>query len=118
MPKGRVETLTSDHGGEVISNDFQAWLRANGIFHITAPQKEMNYNAIIERSSAVIKSMGFAMLKHEGKPKSLWNVAFNYAPYVLDRCPRRCNPANTTSFEAFYKQKPDVSDLRIFGCVS
>ena len=62
--------------------------------------------------------MGFAILKHAGKPKSWWNVAFSYATYVLDRCPRRSNPENKTPFEAFYKQKPDLSELRVFGCIS
>ena len=28
------------------------------------------------------------------------------------------NPANKTPFEEFYRQKPDLSDLHIFGCVS
>ena len=112
VPKGLVETLTSDHGGEVISNDFQNWLRNNGIYHITAPRREPNYNSIIERSSAVVENMGFAMLKHAGRTKSWWNVAFDYAMYVLDRCPRRSKP-----FEEFYKQKPDLSNLRIFGCI-
>ena len=110
--------MTSDHGGEVLSNEFQTWLKRRGIYHITAPRRQPNYNSIIERSSAVVENMGFAMLKHAGKPKSWWNVAFDYATYVLDRCPRRSNPDNKTPFEAFHKQKPDLSDLRVFGCIS
>ena len=81
--------MISDHGGEVISNDFQSWLRNKGIDHITAPRREPNYNSIIKRSSAVVENMGFAMLKHAGRPKSWWNVAFDYATYVLERGPRR-----------------------------
>ena len=66
----------------------------------------------------MVENMGIAMLKHAGKPKSWWNVAFDYATYVLDRCPRRSNPENKTPFEECYKQKPDLSDLQVFGCVS
>ena len=69
LPAGRVETLTSDHGGEVLSNEFKTCLKRRGIYHITAPRRQPNYNLIIERSSAVVENMGFAMLKHAGKPK-------------------------------------------------
>ena len=47
-PPGKVGTLTSDHGGEVLSTAFRTWLRVTGIFHMTAAVKEPNYNAVIE----------------------------------------------------------------------
>ena len=118
IPAGRVETLTSDHGGEVTSNEFQRWLKDKGIFHLTAPRQEPNYNAVIERSSAVVETMGFAMLRHASKPRSWWNLAFDYATYILDRCPRRTNQHSITPFEAFFKEKPDLSEVKIFGCLS
>ena len=68
-PPDKVETLTSDHGGEVLSNAFRTWLRATGIFHMTAAAKEPNYNAVIERASAVLENMSFAMLHHARKQK-------------------------------------------------
>ena len=117
MPPGKVETLTTDHGGEVVSTHFQQWLKDQGVFHLTAPRGEPNYNAVIERSSAVVENMAFAMLKHASRPKSWWNMAFDYATHVLDRCPRRSNERSVTPFEAFFRQKPDVTDLRIFGCL-
>ena len=80
---GNVETLTSDHGGEVLSNDFRRWLKLHGVFHLTAPRCEPNYNAVIERSSAVMENMAFAMLHHASKPKSWWDYAFDWAVYVL-----------------------------------
>ena len=51
---------------------------------MTAPRREPNYNAIIERSSAVVENMVFAMLTHAKKPKSWWDNAFDWATYVLD----------------------------------
>ena len=61
--------------------------------------------------------MAFVMLKHASRPKSSWNMAFDYATHVWDRCPRRSNERSVTPFEAFFRQKPDVTDLRIFGCL-
>ena len=117
VPAGFVETLTSDHGGEVTSNEFQHWLRVQGIFHMTAPRREPNYNAVVERSSAVLETMAFAMLFHAKKPKSWWDYAFDWALYLLDRCPRRSNVNCITPFEAFFGVKPDLQDIRIFGCI-
>ena len=117
QPPGRVETLTTDHGGESTSNNFQQWLKQHGIFHLTAPREEPNYNAVIERASCVVETMAFAMMLHAGKPKTWWHWAFDWATYVLDRCPRRSNENSITPFEAFFGDKPDLSDLRIFGCV-
>ena len=96
-PPGHVQTLTTDHGEEVLSNQFKAWLRSQGIFHLTAPRREPNYNAIIEQ-----KHMAFTMLSHSKKPKGWWDYAFDWAVFVLDRCPRRSNQHSVTPFETFF----------------
>ena len=90
-PPGKVETFTSDHGGEVLSNAFRTWLKMIGVFHMTATVREPNYNAVIERESAVMENMSFAMLHHAKKPNFYWDYAFDWANYILDRCPRRSN---------------------------
>ena len=67
----------------------------------------------------MLENMSFAMLHHPRKPKFLWDYAFDWAQYILDRCPRRSN-AHTNSitpFEAFFGQKPDLKDILIFGCL-
>ena len=110
-------TLTTDHGGESTSNNFQQWLRQHGIFHLTAPREEPNYNAVIERASYVVETMAFAMMMHANKPKTWWHWAFNWATYVLDRCSRRSNVNSITPFEAFFGSLPDLADIRIFGCI-
>ena len=66
VPSGRVETLTTDHGGKVISKVFQDWLKHWGIFHMTIPRE----------FSALVENMAFAMLHHTKKPKAWWDYAF------------------------------------------
>ena len=116
-PPGKVETLTTDHGGEVLSNNFQSWLQQHGIFHMTAPRGEPNYNAVIERAYHVLENMGFAMIFHAKKPRAWWHWAFDWATYILNRCPRRSNNNSITPFEAFFGEKPDLADIRVFGCI-
>ena len=67
----------------MLSNHFGGWLKSQGIFHLTAPGREPNYNAVIEKSSAVLESMVFALLSHAKKPKSWWDYAFDWAFYVF-----------------------------------
>ena len=62
--------VTSEHGGEVVSNEFQQWLKNKKMFHRTAPRGEPNYNEIVECLSAFVEYMAFAMPKHSSKPKS------------------------------------------------
>ena len=85
--------------------------------YLTAPRRERNYNAIVERSSAILENMAFAMLHHTGKPQSWWDYAFDWAVYVLDRSPRRSNKHGVPPFEAFFKVKPDLKDVKVFGCL-
>ena len=61
--------------------------------------------------------MAFAMMMHAGKPKTWWHWAFDWATYVLDRCPRRSNENSITPFEVFFGSKPDLAGIRIFGCI-
>ena len=84
---------------------------------MTAPRREPNCNAIIERSSAVVENMAFAMLSHSKKPKSWWDCAFDWTTYVLDRCPRKSNQLHITPFEAYFGERPDLKDIRIFECL-
>ena len=89
----------------------------HGVFHLTAPRREPNYNAVVERSSAILENMAFAMIHHVQKPKNWWDYAFDWAAYVLDRCPRRSNAQNITPFEAFFGVRPDLKDVKVFGCL-
>ena len=38
----------------MLSNAFGKWLKMHGVYHLTAPRREPNYNAVVERSSAVL----------------------------------------------------------------
>ena len=57
------------------------------------------------------------MLKAAEQSVRLWHYAFQAACFVMDRSPRRSNVNSITPFEAFFGRKPDLSTLRIFGCL-
>ena len=112
-----LETFTTDHGGEVLSNNFHHWLGEQGIFHMAGPPSTPNNNAIIERSTQTLEYMAFAMLETCEKPKGFWPLAFKTARQIVDRIPCQSNSGAITSYEAYYGGKPDLSSFRISGCV-
>ena len=114
-PSGSVETFPSDHGVEILSNHIRRWLKLHGVFHLTAVRHEPNYNAVIERSS-VKENMAFTMLHYARKSRSWWDYAFDWAVYMLDRCPRQSNVHGITPFEALFEVKPDLKNIKVFGC--
>jgi hypothetical protein len=57
------------------------------------------------------------MLHDQNLPKFLWAEACNTAVYLQNKSPHKVL-GNVTPEEAFIGKKPDISHLRIFGCVS
>ena len=57
------------------------------------------------------------MCAHADLPKSLWAKAASIACYVYNRLPNaplKCKSPH----EVWYSRKPDLSNLRVFGCVA
>lgn len=57
------------------------------------------------------------MLEHRKLPKKLWGEANNTAVYTLNRSVNK-NTSNMTTYEKYWKEKPRVSHLRVFGSLA
>ena len=57
------------------------------------------------------------MCAHAGLPRSLWAEAASTATYVYNRLPN-APLIGKSPHEVWYNRKPDLSNLRVFGCVS
>src|SRR5262249_43503246 len=58
-----------------------------------------------------------AMLSESGLPHSFWGECVASMVHVWNRIPT--TPLlSTTPYKAFYKHKPDVSSLRVWGCAA
>lgn len=57
------------------------------------------------------------MIHHQGLPLFLWAEAYNTAIYLLNRSPHK-SLGDLTPEEAFFGEKPQLTHLRIFGCVT
>jgi hypothetical protein len=56
------------------------------------------------------------MMDTAGTPKNYWSYALKAAFYLKNRCLHAA--LETTPFEVMFKSQPDISNLRVFGCIS
>lgn len=101
--------------GEITANEMV--LVSDGIVRLvhqmSAPFTPQQ-NGFIERDNRTIVKCMRTMLLARSLPEYLWGEAANAAVYVLNRTPNR-NTGSKTPFELYFKRKPRVGHLRIFG---
>ena len=109
-------TLRSDGGGEYGNKAFGEFCFAQGIEQkMTAPFSP-HQNGVAERRWQTVGSMARCLLKQGNLPNSFWVRAVDVAFDLKNRCLTCSLPPNKTPFELFYCRKPDLSNLRVFGC--
>jgi hypothetical protein len=122
-------TMRSDNGGEFISDEVKSYLRKEGIRKQTsAPYMHVN---AIERQIQTVKDAvrtiinaarqeltSAAKLMSNGKnssPFAFWCDAVSTVVYTLNRMPPH-RGSSMTRLQAWDGTKPDISNLRTFGC--
>ena len=109
-----LKALRSDNGGEYISTEFEDYLRREGIAHQSTVRKTPEQNGVAERMNRTLLDKVRSMLHHSKLPLRFWAEALATATHV-----RNCSPTTAldeTPYERWNGEKPDVSNLRVFGC--
>ena len=74
-------------------------------------------NGLAERMNRTILEKAKCMCAHAGLPYSLWAEAASMATYIYNHLPNA--PLKGKSpYELWYGRKPDLSNLKVFGCVA
>ena len=55
---------------------------------------------------------------HADLPMFYWAEAVNTAVYLTNRIPMQALGGDVTPFERWYTRKPDLANLKVFGCVA
>ena len=113
----KVKVLRSDNGGEYCSKAFDAFMKENGIVHQTTVPYNPAQNGVAERMNRTLLESARSMMFHSKMPNEFWAEAVNTAAYVRNRSPTS-SLQGLTPFECLFNRKPDVSNLRVFGCVA
>ena len=72
-----VKTLRTDNGGEYTSNEFQEFLKQEGIRHELTVPKTPEQNGIAERLNRTLVEKVRCMLSDAGLPKVFWAEAYS-----------------------------------------
>ena len=113
----RIGVLKTDGGGEYRSREFAQYLRKHQIEHEVTMPDSPEMNGLVERMTRTILEKAKWMCAHANVPRSLWAEAASAACYVYNRLPNaplKCKSPH----EVWYSRKPDLSNLRVFGCVA
>uniref|UniRef100_A0A251SKN6 Putative zinc finger, CCHC-type n=1 Tax=Helianthus annuus TaxID=4232 RepID=A0A251SKN6_HELAN len=112
-----IKTLRSDRGGEYCSNEFQEYLKVNGIRHQLTNSYSPQQNGVAERKNRTLMELSRSMMNAKELPTCYWAEAVACATYILNRTVTKTRP-NITPYEAWNGNKPNVEHLKVFGCLA
>ena len=110
-----VKRLRSNNGGEYFSNDFDTFCTDRGIQRGPTIPYSPQQNGVAERMNRTLLEAARSMLHHAKKPIAFWAEAIAIACYLRNRSPTS-SLKDGTPYEHWYGEKPDVSNLKVFGC--
>jgi hypothetical protein len=112
----KVKSLRLDGGGEYMANHVQQYLEEYGIKHKVTTADTPQHNGMVECLNRTLLDKSRAMLTEAQLPKSYWLEALNYATFLHNVSSSRS--VTTTPTKVYTGMKPDVSRLRVFGCIA
>ena len=110
----KIKILRSDNGREYVSNELLYIYSHSGIQVQHSIPYTPQQNDLAERKNRSLKEMTTCMLESKKLATNLWVEAMHAARYIQNRVPHS-SMKGKTPFEAYFRHKPDVSNLRVFG---
>ena len=111
-----VLKLRSDNGGEYNSQEFVQFCKGRGISSEFTWPYTPEQNGVSERINCTLTEIARLMIYHAKIPLKFWAEAVNTAIYLRNRSSISALK-DKTSFESWFGEKSDVSNLRVFGCI-
>lgn len=113
-----IKILRTDNGGEYISKAFNDYCAEHGIQQDPTATYSPEQNGISERLNRTIVEAARTIMDSARLPSATyWPEAVDTANYIHNRTPN--NALNgLTPYEVWYGYKPNLSHLRIFGCIA
>jgi transposase InsO family protein len=112
-----IKCLRSDGGGKYFSNEFSEYLKEHGIQRKYSCSYSPQQNGIVERKNKHIVEIARAMLNEKNLPNYFWVEVVATTIYIMNRTPTVVVHGMTLE-QKFTSKKPDVSHLRMFGCIA
>ena len=110
-----VKILRTDNGGEFTSDEYEKYLKKEGVKHELTMPKCPEQNRVADIFNRTLVEMVRSMLADSELPKSFWAEALATAAYLRNQSLTK-SVEGKTPYEAMYGEKPKVGHLRVFGC--
>jgi len=111
-----IKVLHSDRGGEYLSDPFINHLSAAGTKQKLTVHDTPEENGVSERLNGVALQRVRAILHASGLPKALWGEAVRHIIWLKNRTSTKAVPSGKTPYELVTGKKPNLSELREWGC--
>ena len=111
----KLKYLRCDGGGENLSNEFKAFISAEGIIQEVTPRYTPQMNGVSERAIQTVVTKLRAVLHWSNMPHHFWGDVLNAICVIDSRSPCSSNPGDKTPFELFHRRRPNVSSLLTLG---
>jgi transposase InsO family protein len=111
----KVHTLRTDRGGEYVNSEMQEYLQEKGIIHQQSIAYAHQQNGKAERVNRSLANTVRALLLQAKFPEYMWAEAMQFACH-LHNTEFKKNLQTTPQYR-FLGTVPDVSTLRVFGCL-
>jgi len=112
-PVSAMTTLRTDNGTEFVNADLDAIISAEGLKRSLAAPYAHCYTA--ERAIRTVQTAARSMMLAANITPGFWAEALLSAVYTLNRVTTTTN-SKKTRHELFHGVKPDISNIRTFGC--
>ena len=99
------------------SNEFSRFLDEQGIKRQFTCRYTPQQNGVAERKNRRIVEIARALLNEKEMPKYYWAEATHATVYIMNKTPTTAIHGMTLE-EKFTGKKPDLSHLKVFGCLA
>ena len=100
-----------------MSREMDDFCAEHGIQRQHSVRARPQQNGVSECANRTMEQAIISMLHQAGLPLSFWGKALSAFIHVWNRTPTSAVPGKTP-WETFYGTKPDVSMMRVWGCVA
>jgi len=112
-----IKCLRFDGGGEYFSNEFSEYLKEHRIQRKYSCSYSPQQNGVAKRKKKHIVEIARAMLNEKNFPNYFWAEVVATIVYTMNQTPTVAIHGMTPE-EKFTGKKPNVSHLRVFGCIA
>ena len=111
-----LKVFRTNRGCKYLSKQFQGLYEEKGVCRQLTTPSTPQQNGVAERRNHTLLEMVKSMMAYANLPISFWGDALLTTTYILNRVPSKAVP--TTSYELWYGAKPNLENLRHWGCAS